>query len=97
MWLPATSLDMGRHQAWKPVSVKDLTGQSPLPSAVSITQMPAVGAAALGRAGSHPSLLYRESNVLISDFLKLLPQKNARLLYGLVLHWPDVAGMQRQQ
>lgn len=63
-----------------------------------ITQMPAVGAAALGRAGNHPSLFYWESNVLISDFLKLLPEKNARLLlHALVLHWPDVAGMQRQQ
>lgn len=89
---------MWRHQAWKPVSVKDLTGQNLLPSTVSITQIPAVGAAALGRAGSHPSLFYRESNILISDFLKVLPEKNARLLlHALVLHWPDVAGMQRQQ
>lgn len=89
---------MWRHQAWKLVSVKVLTGQNPLPSTVRITQMPAVGAAALGLAGSHPRLFYWESNVLISDFLKLLPEKNARLLlHALMLHWPDVAGMQRQQ
>lgn len=47
MWLPETSFDSWRRQAWKPVSIKDFSGQKPSPSTMNITQMPATGAAAL--------------------------------------------------
>lgn len=99
MWLPETSFDIRRHWAWKPVSIKDVTGQKPSPSTMSIPHMPAVGAAAaLGRASSCTRVYYRESNVLISDFLKLLPEINTRhLLQALVTRWQYVAGMQMWQ
>lgn len=79
MWLPETSFDIQRPQAWKPVSIKDTTGQKPSPSTMSITQMPAVEAVALGEASSCRSFIHRKSDVLISDFLKLLPEKHTRL------------------
>lgn len=78
---------------------KDVTGQKPSPSTMSIPQMPAVGAAAaLRRASSCTRVYYRESNVLMFDFLKLLPEINTRhLLQALVTCWQNVAGMQTWQ
>lgn len=80
MWLLETSFDIWRHETWKPVSTSTPIVQKLLPSTMSITQMPAVGATALGHASNCTSLFYRESNVLISDFLKLFPEINTRYL-----------------